>query len=584
MREGSARYRFLLAAAVLLSAHGAQAQILYMCSVDRKVAAVGESFLVTVEATATQVAEAEFDTLKSVFERVRLDVDPADFEVIRNLRLRAERTEVGAFDVLHLTRRFIVRARRPGPQEIASDALRVGAREYSAGTQKMMVYSRSVPINAAKRSILPLIVETPIETRPEHFIGYGSSFLIAEDALVTAYHVVVNAKSIKTQLPNGKKLTLKKAWAIDPLRDVAILEIDREEVRKSGLKPLEIAPRAFEHGSLRLTGESTIVFTAGWPEGVQRTQAGILYGVDQFYDDEAIWLSSNHVRPGDSGGPLLDERGRVIGVISYAMAGHRKNAVPLENVATSTDPRPAMAVRLLKESPEGIGRYRQEHFFERNPHAMAAKVAALIAEFENPRERAFIGSVDPFLHDLDLAVTGQPDEARLHFLQGSVYQMLGEYPEASVAYGEALERRSRHYPAAYSLAYCQLALRSYEKAAELFDFITQFEPYEDLALYGLAQAEIQLLDYPHAIRHLQTVISDHPNFAPGLYLLGRAYLGLGNEALAAQILVKLKSTDSNWANLMDKTLTIPSFRPLQRYRMPATDVPDIERGHARSHN
>jgi len=203
---------------------------------------------------------------------------------------------------------------------------------------------------------------------------------------------------------------------------------------------------------------------------------------------------------------------------------------------------------------------------------MAAKVTALLAEFGNRRDRSIIGGVDPFLRQLDGAVMSRQREARLHFLQGSVYQMLGEYSDASSAYEEALLQSTDHYPAAYSLAYCNLALRSYETAASLFNIITRFEPYENLALYGLAQAEMQLLRYDRAIEHLIEVIHDHPDFAPGLYMLGRAYMGAGEEQLASQILARLENTSTAWAKQLRRSRSIASFRPLRLYEMPEAEL------------
>ena len=554
---------------------GAQAH--FTSSIDRSVAAVGESFLLTLELIASPDSDAERDSIRAALARLELEVPADDVTIVRSLRPRMTQSSLLEQTVAIATRKFILKAGRPGRVEIPPINLDLPSGRMTAGSHDLMAYSLQRPFTTAKRAVLPLVVESKIgDDGLRRFIGYGSSFLIAEDALVTAYHVIVNAEKVLTTLPNGKQLSIKKIWAVDPLRDIAVLHVDPDEVKKAGLTPLEVAPRDFENGRNALSGEPEIVFTAGWPQGVQRSQAGVLFAVNNYYDDEAIWLSSNYVRPGDSGGPLLDESGQVIGVISYAMSGRRTATQLLENVATSTDPRPALAKRLLLEKPEGLGRYRKREFFERNPHAMAAKVASLLTEFSDPRGRAALGSIDPFLRQLDDAVTMHFTEARLHFLQGSVYQMLGAYTDAKSAYQRALVMSSDHYPAAYSLAYCQLATRSYADAAKLFTFISEFEPYENLAKYGLAQAEMQLLHYENAVDLATDVIHDHPDFAPALYLLGRAFLGLGENVSAVQMLAKLQTVDKRWASLLGRTMTIAPFRPVERYSMPRVDVRVIE--------
>jgi tetratricopeptide (TPR) repeat protein len=569
----------LLLFVVLPQAEGVWAQYHFLTSVDREVAAVGESFLLTAELLASPKSGGESEAFRQAFNDVQIDtVGQEGLVLIRSGRPTLRMSEIDGRSVMHLTRKFILKLRKPGTSEIPPLTLQMGEDRVTAPPHDVVVYTGSSSFHQSRRSILPLVVETRVgSTGDKMFIGTGSGFLVAEDALVTAYHVVVNADRVVATLPNGKRVPIKKTWSVDPVRDVAVLHIDADDVRDAGVEPLEIAPRAFRSGGAKnASREPEVVFTAGWPKGVQRSQAGVLFAVNRYYDDEAIWLSSNHVRPGDSGGPLLNGSGQVIGVISYAMSGRRSASELLENVATSTDPRPALARKMFIEKPVGLGRFRTREFFEREPHAMAAKVASLLSEFADPRGQAFIGGVDPLLLDLRNAVDDDREQPRLHFIQGSVYQMLGDFVDAKSAYEEALVRRSDHFPSAYSLAYCQLALRSYETAAELFSFISTFEPYQNLALYGLAQAEMQLLRYRRAVEHLTQVIHHHPDFGPAHFLLGRAYVGLGELDKAAQIQTRLEVVDERWAVLLSKVRDLVPLRPVQLYTMPEARLRQID--------
>ncbi len=42
---------------------------------------------------------------------------------------------------------------------------------------------------------------------------------------MTAYHVVVGAQRVRVTLPTGSEVTLGRAWALDPVRDVAVLQV-----------------------------------------------------------------------------------------------------------------------------------------------------------------------------------------------------------------------------------------------------------------------------------------------------------------------------------------------------------------------
>lgn len=566
--------------------HAALPWVDLFSSIDRSVATVGESVMLTVEMLASPEQPAEARAIRKAFLALKPDLPESDFALVRtyepeesveHLDLDRSRASDLNLQVVHLRRQFVIRPKTDGLLEVPSLSVEVDGRSVSAPPHGLHVYRLEADFVAAQRAVLPLVVESRLNVRPlRRFIGTGSGFLIADNALVTAYHVVVNADRITATLPNGRRVRIKKVWAVDPARDVAVLHIDPGDVRDAGVRPLEIAPRQPISSRIRPVETDRVVFTTGWPEGVQQSGAGVLFHVAQYYDDDAIWLSSNRVRPGDSGGPLLDRRGRVVGVVSYGMSGGARGTPMLENVATATDPRPALAERLIARRPYSLKSFRDADFFDRYPQARAVKVMSLLTEMAHLRRRTDPLAVDYFLDELDTAVRQSYGASRLHFLQGSIYQMLGNFDEASNAYERALGERTEHYPAAYSLAYCQLAMREYEEAADLFDFTKHFEPYRGLAEYGLAQAKMQLLQYDDAIHHLRKVIHEHHDFAPAVYLLGRAHIGKGDDVAAARILVKLGRLSHAWAELLERSIRLSPFRPVTREEVRKATVLTLE--------
>jgi len=542
--------------------------------IDRPVATVGESLVMTVEMLVSPRDEEEASLIRKRFDAIEPVFPEGDIEVVRTYepaererRVTLDRADKGSLKlaVLHFRRRFVLKPQRDGLLEIPGVSIVFRRHRFETPVHQLHVYRLESDFLVAQRAVLPLLVESRLESdATRRFLGTGSGFIVADDVLVTAYHVVVNAERITATLPNGRRIRIKKVWSIDPKRDVAVLQIDPEEVRKAKIKPLRMAPREPVTAWRTSPENDRVVFTSGWPGGVQQSEAGILFRTSQIYNDDAIWLSSNRVRPGDSGGPLIDRRGRVVGVVSYGMSAGTHATQLLEYVSTATDPRPALVERSLMEKPVGLGSFRNHVFYDHYPVARAVKVMATLTEFAYLRRRSDPATVDQLLKDLDSAVAQSYDVTRLHFLQGSIYQMLGEFDQASNAYRQTLSLRREHYPAAYSLAYCHLALRAYDLAADLFDFTSRFEPYRDLAEYGLAQANMQLLQYDEAIYHLRRIIHHHQDFAPAMYLLGRAYIGKGSERAAVRMLVKLEEVSPAWAELLDRSIRLSPFRPVQR--------------------
>ncbi|HLE55768.1 MAG TPA: tetratricopeptide repeat protein, partial [Rhodothermia bacterium] len=80
----------------------------------------------------------------------------------------------------------------------------------------------------------------------------------------------------------------------------------------------------------------------------------------------------------------------------------------------------------------------------------------------------------------------------------------------------------------------------------------------------LAQAKMQLLKYDEAIYHLERIIHQNDEFVPAIYLLGRAYVGKGNMAAGARILVKLQKMNPAWGELLDRSIRLPPFRPVTK--------------------
>jgi len=139
--------------------------------------------------------------------------------------------------------------------------------------------------------------------------GTGSGFAISTDGyIVTNNHVVEDALSIKAAFADGLALTAELTGT-DPSTDIAVLK-----VFEGGLKPLQ-----FANSDLLEPGQ--IAIAIGNPMGLQHTiTAGVVSATGRtlranngrLIDD--IIQTDAALNPGNSGGPLVNSEGRVIGV------------------------------------------------------------------------------------------------------------------------------------------------------------------------------------------------------------------------------------------------------------------------------
>jgi S1-C subfamily serine protease len=194
------------------------------------------------------------------------------------------------------------------------------------------------------------------ETKPPPQVSTaGTGFFISPDGLVlTAHHVVEDAKSIEVVVPGGKRYTARVLLA-QPGIDLAILETDH---RGDVFLPI---PAAMDS----TLGEQ--VFTIGFPAtdilgSEPKFSDGTLSSLSGLRGDASMLQVSVPIQPGNSGGPLVNHRGEAIGVVvSAAAAGaflRATGALPQNvNFAVRSDLcRPLIANRSIPSLAPCLGR------------------------------------------------------------------------------------------------------------------------------------------------------------------------------------------------------------------------------------
>jgi S1-C subfamily serine protease len=139
--------------------------------------------------------------------------------------------------------------------------------------------------------------------------GAGSGFLISREGyLLTNHHVVGGSKYVKVKWPNNSE-ALGEVLRSDPRRDVALVKVDARD------QPA----LAFRTGAVAV-GEA--VFAIGTPltDGLQNTMTKGIVSATRVQDGLPYIQSDVAVTHGNSGGPLLDEKGQVIGLTVSGMA------------------------------------------------------------------------------------------------------------------------------------------------------------------------------------------------------------------------------------------------------------------------
>jgi len=191
----------------------------------------------------------------------------------------------------------------------------------SAGDDSLLdAYSRAV--TGAVERISPSVVNIEVhqhacrtrsgEPRERH--GGGSGFVFTPDGLIlTNSHVVHEAVRIGVTLADGRRMPAT-VIGDDPASDLAIIRLEQPHFEAPGLIAAEL-------GDSQRLRAGQIVIAIGAPYGFQATvTAGVVSALGRSLRsysgrliDDVIQTDAS-LNPGNSGGPLVDSAGRVVGV------------------------------------------------------------------------------------------------------------------------------------------------------------------------------------------------------------------------------------------------------------------------------
>jgi serine protease Do len=145
--------------------------------------------------------------------------------------------------------------------------------------------------------------------------AYGSGFLISpEGYILTNAHVVGSSRTVRIRWADGTEGP-GQVLRTDRQRDIALVKVDAP----SG-KPLAL------HAALPGQGEAVFAIGAPLDPGLQGTLTRGIVSANRVIDGQPFIQSDVAVTHGNSGGPLLNERGEVIGV---TVSGFVDNGGPL---------------------------------------------------------------------------------------------------------------------------------------------------------------------------------------------------------------------------------------------------------------
>ncbi len=174
--------------------------------------------------------------------------------------------------------------------------------------------------------------------------GAGSGIIWRRDGLlITNHHVIAGQREVSVET-NASQTLAAEVIASDPVLDLAILQVSADDLPAAVI------------GNSQSVRVGELVLAIGHPWGIRNvTTMGIISGTGTistpWRSAQTEYLRSDvRLAPGNSGGPLLNAHGEVIGINAMIFGGDLSVAIPAhiaeQFIAVSTNAAPQLGVTL----------------------------------------------------------------------------------------------------------------------------------------------------------------------------------------------------------------------------------------------
>lgn len=160
------------------------------------------------------------------------------------------------------------------------------------------------------KRLIPCVVEIYVYDENGQQAKEGSGFILSRNGLIaTNFHVIDGGHSAKVVLKNNDAYPVEGVLEFDPGKDFAILKINAVE--------LPVAP--IGNSELLEPGDNLVAI--GAPLGFSYTVTTGIVSQIRSRDEYHVIQHSAPISPGSSGGPLVNDKGQVIGINTFLVKG-----------------------------------------------------------------------------------------------------------------------------------------------------------------------------------------------------------------------------------------------------------------------
>jgi tetratricopeptide (TPR) repeat protein len=360
----------------------------------------------------------------------------------------------------------------------------------------------------------------------------GSGFFIARDGtLVTSDHVLDGALEAKVKTAEGGIFPINAVIAHSPLADLVKVRVQ--------IPPELSAPAALADRKPAIADRVVVI---GSPMGLSQTiSEGIIAAVRRHASFGEVYQLTAPTSPGSSGGPVLNLKGQVIGVVSFQTTlGQNINFAVAINALQMMSPatgEPSIAEWTLGNAARDPGQAatlcRQGAQLSIKGEYKAALDyfrQAAVANPEDPHAWSGLGSCYIGLNQpsraieaLNRSVAAAPDDASGHFMLAMYFKDLGQYGQQVDSLSRVIGIDPENIKARMELAGAYDRLGKTEAQLETYRGILEIKPDHVPALQRMGQSLGRIGRYDEALDMLHRAGALAPDNAEIYYDMGAIY-------------------------------------------------------------
>ncbi len=435
------------------------------------------------------------------------------------------------------------------------------------------------------KSIQPAVATVIAYDVNNNVANIGTGFFVNKYGhLITNHHVLIGKFGAEIRTPDGSKY---------PIRAIVAENQDTDLIKVS----VDIPPEKFRW--LQISNEvpsvAQRVVVVGSPMGLEQTVSdGIISSVREIPGLGTFFQMSAPISPGSSGSPVVNMKGRVVGVASFQfLRGQNLNfAVSSKSIRTlkikaaaqslsewtfsSSNQKPRLAAELCRTgyrfSINGEDQKALQYFklaTENDPNSTTAwyglgycyagknSQTEAIAAYKqaiktNPTNEISyyhlgnyfnkIGRYNEAIESFQKVVALNPEFEAAYFNLGILYNKIGRYDDGRQAFESVIRINPQAQNAYYNIGVTYTKLGQYTLAATAYKKAIDIQPEFPEAIFNLGVVYGELGNAEDEMSSYKKAIRINPDFAPAHYAMGLAFLEQGDKAAALdqyKILIKL---------------------------------------------